>query len=210
MHGGILGAQCRPMSLHEGEIAQAAARLVVEEGMEYGPAKHRALKVLGLPARTALPGNEEVEDAVREHIALFGPDTQAQDLLALRRLAFEWMGRMSAFRPHLGGGVWRGTATRRSDIHIALFCQDEKEAEIALIDMGVRYQTSTAMGLHARAVAALSILVPCLALGERVGIHFRVYDLNDLRGALLPDARKRPPRGDLAAVSRLLHDANHE
>ena len=29
------------------EIAAAAARLVVEEGMEYGPAKRRAAKLLG-------------------------------------------------------------------------------------------------------------------------------------------------------------------
>ena len=53
------------------EIAQAAAALVVDEGLEYGPAKRRALKQLGLPARTALPSNEQVEDAVREHLALF-------------------------------------------------------------------------------------------------------------------------------------------
>jgi hypothetical protein len=35
------------------EIAATAARLVVEEGLEFGPAKHRALKELGLPARQA-------------------------------------------------------------------------------------------------------------------------------------------------------------
>ena len=58
------------------EIAQAAAALVVDEGLEYGPAKRRALKQLGLPARTALPSNEQVEDAVREHLALFCADTQ--------------------------------------------------------------------------------------------------------------------------------------
>lgn len=48
------------------EIAQTAARLVVEEGLEWGAAKHRALRQLGLPARTALPGNDLVEEAVRE------------------------------------------------------------------------------------------------------------------------------------------------
>ena len=37
------------------EIANAAARLVVEEGLEWGPAKRRAVKQLGLPARTPLP-----------------------------------------------------------------------------------------------------------------------------------------------------------
>ena len=37
------------------ELAAVAARLVVEEGLEYGAAKRRAIKQMGLPARTALP-----------------------------------------------------------------------------------------------------------------------------------------------------------
>jgi hypothetical protein len=37
-----------PHSLKE-QIAAAAAAMVVEEGLEYGPAKRRALKQLGLP-----------------------------------------------------------------------------------------------------------------------------------------------------------------
>ena len=35
--------------------------------------------------------------------------------------AVEWMERMAAFRPHLGGAVWHGTATRLSDIYLQ-FC----------------------------------------------------------------------------------------
>ena len=37
-----------------------------------------------------------------------------------------------------------------------------------------------------------------------VGVHLMVYDLDDMRGALKPDAKGRAPRGDLAAVRRLL------
>jgi hypothetical protein len=44
----------------------------------------------------------------------------------------------------------------------------------------------------------------CEALHEDVGVHLRIYDLDDLRGALLPDAQGRSPRGDLAALQRLL------
>jgi hypothetical protein len=46
------------------EIAATAARLVVEEGLEYGPAKRRALRELGLPSRSPLPGNDMLEDEV--------------------------------------------------------------------------------------------------------------------------------------------------
>jgi hypothetical protein len=186
------------------EIAAAAAALVVEEGLEYGPAKHRAVKQLGLPARTELPGNDEVEDAVREHIALFCADTQPVELVALRELALTWMQRMAAFRPYLGGAVWHGTATRLSDIYIQLFCDDPKSAEIALIDHQVDYEPRTVTGFTGGKVEALSLSSHCPGLKESVGVHLMVYDHDDLRGALRPDAKGRKPRGDLADVQKLL------
>jgi hypothetical protein len=195
------------MRTEPSEIAHTAARLVVEEGLEYGAAKHQAIKQLGLPNRTALPTNEELEEAVAEYIALFCAESQPVELLALRQLALVWMTRLAAFRPYLGGAVWHGTATRHSDIFIQLFCDDEKSAEIALIDQGVRYQPGTLKGLHGKTVPVLSIQSRCEALNEMIGIHLTVYDLDDVRGALLADSKKRPPRGDLAAVRRLLHDS---
>jgi hypothetical protein len=186
------------------EIAAVAARMVVDEGLEYGPAKRRAVKQLGLPQRTALPDNDLVEDAVREHIALFCADTQPTELRALRRLALHWMERLERFRPHLGGAVWHGTATRLSDIYLQLFCEDEKSAEIALIDLRVNYEPRTVTGLHQQPVEALSFHAPCRELGETVGVHLLVNDLDGLRGALLRDSKNRSPRGDLQAVRLLL------
>jgi hypothetical protein len=194
------------MDTLKSEIAAQAARLVVEEGLEYGPAKRQAVKQLGLPSRTPLPGNDEVEDEVREYIALFCADTQPAELLALRRLAVVWMERMVAFRPYLGGAVWHGTATRLSDIYIQLFCDDSKSAEIALIDHQVRYVPRTVVGFHGESVEALSVHAFSPELKEEVGVHLLVYDLDDVRGALRPDAKGRTPRGDLTAVRRLLHD----
>ncbi len=192
-----------PHSLKE-QIAAAAATMVVEEGLEYGPAKRRALKQLGLPARTALPDNDLVESAVRDYIALFCADTQPAELAALRELALLWMQRMAEFRPFLGGAVWRGTATRLSDIYIQLFCDDPKSAEIALIEHQVDYEPRTVTGFTGDSVEALSIRSLCKPLQETVGVHLMVYDHDDLRGALRPDARGQSPRGDLASVARLL------
>ena len=186
------------------EIAQTAARLIVEEGLEYGPAKRRALKQIDAPSRTPLPDNDLVEEAVREHIALFCADSQPAELRALRSLALSWMERMAVFRPHLGGAVWNGTATRLSDVYLQLFCDDPKSAEIALIDGGVDYEPATVQGLHGKPVDALSVGVFSRELGLVVGVHFLVYDLDDLRGALRRDARGRAPRGDMAAVRQLL------
>ena len=186
------------------EIAASAAALVVEEGLEYGPAKQRAIKQLCLPGRTALPNNEQMEDAVREYISIFCADAQPQELAALRALALVWMERLSGFRPHLAGAVWHGTATRLSDIYIQLFCDDPKSAEIALIDHDVKYEPRTVTGFTGGKVEALSVHSLCQPLNETVGVHLLVYDHDDLRGALRPDARGRVPRGDLPAVRHLL------
>ncbi len=200
-------AKWQPMESRTLEISAVAASLVVEEGLEYGPAKRRAVKQMGLPQRTPLPGNDEVEDAVMEHIAIFCADTQPAELLALRQLALLWMRRMAEFRPYLGGSVWHGTATRTSDIYIQLFCDDSKSAEISLIDHQVDYVPRTVTGFHGESVEALSVHAFCAGLKEEVGVHLLIYDKDDVRGALRPDAKGRAPRGDLAAVQRLLSES---
>lgn len=186
------------------EIAATAARMVVEEGLEYGPAKRRAVRQLGLPARAALPDNDQVEESVREYIELFCADTQPPELEALRRLALTWMERLAGFRPYLGGAVWHGTATRLSDIYLQLFCDDPKSAEIALIEHQVDYEARTVTGFTGESVEALSLSSMSPELGEPIGVHLLIYDHDDVRGALKPDAKGRSPRGDIRAVRALL------
>lgn len=187
------------------EIAAAAARLIVDEGMDWGPAKQRAARDLGVP-RAALPGNDEVEDAVREHIAIFHADTQPGELRALRELAALWMERLAEFRPHLTGAVWRGTATRLSNVHLQLYCDDSKAAEITLIDRGLDFDVAETTAGRGRQVDMLILDVPCPALGERVTLCLTILDFDDLRGALKPDARGQTERGDLAALQKLLEE----
>lgn len=194
------------MDALKAEIATVAARMVVEEGLEYGAAKRRAVKQMGLSPRSALPDNDQLEVSVEEYIAVFCADTQPAELRALREMALVWMERLESFRPHLGGAVWHGTATRRSDIYLQLFCDDPKSAEIALIDMDVRFEPRTVKGFLGGAVDALSVHVFCTELGEYIGLHLLVHDYNDLRGALKPDARGRTPRGNASALRNLLHD----
>lgn len=185
------------------EIAAAAARLIVDEGMEWGPAKQRAARDAGAP-RAALPSNDEVEAAVREHIAIFHADTQPAELRALRELAAQWMARLAEFRPHLTGAVWRGTATRLSNVHLQLYCDDSKAAEIALLDRGVSFDVAETTASKGRSVDMLILDAPCAALGERVTVCLTILDFDDLRGALKPDGRGRTERGDLAALQTLL------
>jgi hypothetical protein len=186
------------------EIAAMAARLVVDEGMEYGQAKRKAARQMARRVRpgTELPSNERVEDEVRAHIELFCADTQPAELQALRHIAARWLQRLAEFRPHLSGAVWRGTATRNSSIHIDLYCDDSKSAEIALINLGIDYDVE---GSDRDAeVDFLRLAEFSEALHDTVTIHLAVRDLDDQRGALKPDARGRSWRGDAAALQRLL------
>ena len=183
------------------EIAATAARLVVEEGLEYGPAKRRAARHLGISRPAELPSNEAVEDAVRAHLELFHADTQPAELHALRRVALGWMDRLAVFRPHLSGAAWRGTATRLSSVHIDLYCDDPKAAEIELINQRIPYDAA-----GAEDDPVLSLTAPCRELGEPVTLHLHVRDLDDLRGALKPDGRGMTMRGDAGALRRVLEE----
>jgi len=189
------------------EIAATAARLVVEEGMGYGPAKRRAVKILGKQGTRAaeLPSNDEVEDEVRVYLNLFCADTQPAELAALREVAIRWMERLAEFRPHLTGAVWRGTATRLSSVHLELYCDDSKAAELALIDKGVDYDVGGITGPRGDAIDVLTLASRSDALGELVTVHLTVLDHDDLRGALKLDVRGRTQRGDLAALRTLMN-----
>ena len=191
------------------EIATTAARLVVEEGLEYGPAKRRAARMLGRSGRRAseLPSNDRLEDEVFAYIDLFCIDTQSQELAALRRVAMTWMERLANHRPHLTGAVWRGTATRLNNVHLQLYCDDSKAAELRLIDLGVSYGVGSVPGPRGEPVDMLTVTSPCRTLREEVTVHLSVLDHDDLRGSLKPDPRGRSQRGDLVALRKLMEAA---
>ena len=165
------------------EIAAAAARLVVEEGMEYGPAKRRAARALGKHSSRSvdIPDNAAIEVEVRDYLALFCADTQPAELAALREVAAQWMERLSEFRPHLTGAVWRGTATRLSSVHLQLFCDDPKSAEISMLNRGIDFDVGSITGPRNLPVDVLSVSSPSRALGEDVTVFLTVLDHDDLR-----------------------------
>ncbi|MDL2338351.1 MAG: hypothetical protein QFE16_10960 [Pseudomonadota bacterium] len=188
------------------EIAATAAKLVVEEGMEYGPAKRRAARAFGKHgARSAeMPDNASVEEEVRAYLALFCAESQPAELAALREVAVHWMERLAEFRPHLTGAVWRGTATRLSSVHLQLFCDDPKSAEISMLNLGIDFDIGSVTGPRNLPVDLLSVSSRSPALGEEVTVFLTVLDHDDLRGGLKPDASGLTQRGDLNALRRLM------
>ncbi|GLS14000.1 hypothetical protein GCM10007935_14300 [Hydrogenophaga electricum] len=185
------------------EIAAVAARLVVEDGLEYAAAKRQAGRQLGVSPRGPWPDNAQLDAAVREHIAVFCADTQPVQLQALRELALHWMDRLAEFQPHVGGAVWHGTATQHSDIYLQLFCDDPKSLEWRLMDLRIDYQPGSVTGWKGELVDVLTVRVRSQELGP-VLIHLMAHDRDDVRGALKPDTQGRKPRGDARALRALM------
>lgn len=122
------------------QVAHAAARLMAEDGIaDYGHAKRKALRTLGLPDSHPLPPNSEVEAALKSYLALYQADEQPLRLRELRQEALRLMRFLAPFRPYLVGSVLDGTAGRNASIDIQLFADSAKDVEIFLLDHGLTY-----------------------------------------------------------------------
>jgi hypothetical protein len=137
------------------ELVHAAARLIAEDGMEYGLAKKKAVRQLGLPESFPLPGNAEVEEAVRDYHAIYADDEQAENLAWLRGAAVRLMHRLAPFSPYLTGSVLDGTAGRHARIDLLLFPDSSKEVEIFLLDQGIAFHHGTPKSDRVEAVLAI-------------------------------------------------------
>lgn len=189
------------------EIAAASALWVLEHGLDYASARRKATEQLGLAGLRGVtqPDDAMVEEAIREHLSVYGAEEQQRELRALRRLALQWMRRLAEFEPHLGGAVWRGTATRHSPVLIDVYSDDPTAPEIALLNQGVRYETGERPAARGRdSLPLIGIETPSAELSQHVPIEIAVHPLDDLRGALRADAHGRTWRGPAAALARLL------
>lgn len=124
-------------------IASLAARLMAEDGIaDYGQAKRKATRNLGLDEGVALPGNEEVETELRAYQSLYQPDEMRERLQLMRQTALEAMEALAQFRPCLTGSVLDGTAGRYSEIELDLFADSAKDVEIFLLSRNLDYAPS--------------------------------------------------------------------
>jgi hypothetical protein len=186
------------------QIAVAAARLVAQDGADYGTARRKAAaQVLGVdrPAPNLLPDNLEIEDEVRKYQALFQGPVQAARLHALRSAALAVMDELAEFRPYLTGAVLNGTAGAHDDIHLQLFAESAKEVELFLLNRNVNIELSETphfKGARHDPVETVSFL------WHKEAVHAELYDLNDLRGALKPRAGGRLQRVDAAGLRALM------
>ncbi|ATD63120.1 MAG: hypothetical protein ACOH2S_00275 [Janthinobacterium svalbardensis] len=186
------------------EIAAAAARLVAQDGADYGSAKRKAARqVLGdAPSPpNVLPDNDMIEEQVRQYNALFLPDSQPARLFQLRTIALQVMEALQQFHPLLSGPVLNGTAGPHDEIYLQLFAESAKEIHIFLLNKNVVLDMSESphfKGARYDAVETASFL------WRNEGVHAAMYELDDMRGALKAKADGKVLRTDIAGLRSLL------
>jgi hypothetical protein len=181
-------------SLLRAEIAVAAARLIAEDGADYGTAKRKAAKqILGNTKIRGdiMPDNSQIEDEVRQYNELFLGESQPLRLHHLRKLALSLMEELAAFSPYLTGAVLNGTAGEHSDIHLQLFPESAKDVEIFLINKNIDFEVSeTSHFKHGEPVETVSFM------RQNEGVHLALYEMDDVRGAI-----KISPDGKIVRAS---------
>ncbi|NWG87984.1 MAG: nucleotidyltransferase [Hydrogenophilaceae bacterium] len=130
-------------------IAQVAAQLMAEHGIrDYAFAKRKAARQLGVTDTHALPGNEEIDEALRSYHALYSPDEHAETLRAQREQALAVLEAFGQFSPMLTGAVLSGTASDHTHIEIELYADASKEFEQFLINEGASFKVADRHGRY--------------------------------------------------------------
>ena len=191
------------------EIAAAAARMIAEDGADYGTAKRKAARLILGNQRVrgdVLPDNAQIEAEVREYQALFQGDEQGRRLLHLRRIALEVMEKFADFAPYLTGAVLNGTASEHSDIHLQLFAESSKEVAVFLLNAGMDYEVSETRHFRRpdRSVETLSFF------WKQEIVHLAIYEQDDLRGGARSSSGTRIERADIAALRNLLAETGSD
>jgi len=143
----LYGRHNQAMSSLRHEIACGAAQLIAEEGFDYQSAKRKAYERVtgGLGGRIAasdLPSNQEIEEAIRDHLALFADEDQRAHCEAMRRAALALMQRLASFHPVLMGALANGTATQFSVIHLGCRAESAKELAIDFLNDGITVEAT--------------------------------------------------------------------
>ncbi len=124
-------------------IAQQAARMMAEDGVsDFGYAKKKAGRQLGVTDNTVMPSNAEIEEELRLYNTLFLSEEQPENLRELRANALFTMQLLERFNPHLTGAVLDGTAGIMSETHIHLFADSVKDVEMFLLNQQIPFDVN--------------------------------------------------------------------
>ncbi|HEX9584779.1 MAG TPA: hypothetical protein VGB36_09775 [Gammaproteobacteria bacterium] len=188
-------------------IATDAARIMAEEGVrDFQSAKRKAAARLGLPETRHLPGNDEVDSALQEHLRLFHGGRLAQSVRRLRELAAEAMRFLSKFDPRLVGSVLSGTVTSASAIELHLTADTPEEIGFWLQEHSIPYELTDR---RLRFGGDRQETFPAYRFtADDVPVELCVFDRLEAREAPLSPVDGKPmKRANLREVENLMSEA---
>jgi hypothetical protein len=185
------------------DIAAEAARIMATEGQRnYRLAKQKAAARIGATSRHALPGNREVEAALRAYQDIYGGEDHIRHLESLRHTAIRVMRLMSAYEPRLVGPVLEGTADRHSRVSLHLFSDPPEAVAMHLAERGIMYrQEERRIRWHDGRQRPVPLLVTDV---DGIPVEMALLDEIDLRQSPPSPIDGRPQkRANLAEVESL-------
>ena len=120
----------------------------------------------------------------------------------MRDLAVMWMERLAPFRPTIVGAVWNGTATRHSDIHLELYCDDSKAFPVFLLNQGVRFDETSTVNAKGQPIPVFVMTSHSAALNQKIVLQLTVWDSDDERQRPKLIAGSEPIRGTVQQLQR--------
>ena len=172
-------------------ISREAARIMAEEGVrDFHAAKRKATERLNLLEARHLPSNQEIEQALAEHLQLFHAKDLPQTLQHLRRRAIEVMRLLERFEPRLVGSLLSGNVTRYSEIQLHLSADSPELVAFFLQEHGIPYEETSK---RLRFGGERSEIVPVYGfLAEDIPVEVSVFSPTAAREAPLSPVDGRP------------------
>lgn len=174
-------------------VSVEAARIMADEGVrDFHLAKRKAADRLNVAERKHLPSNEEIEAALKQHLALFHGDRLARDLRRMREIALQAMRFLQRFNPRLVGPVLTGLLTAEAPIQLHIAADSPEEVGFLLSDHSIPHeQTEKRLRFGGERYEA----VPVYRFdAESTPIEVYVFRPEDLREPPLSPVDGRPMR----------------
>jgi hypothetical protein len=186
-------------------LAIEAARIMAEQGVDdFLLAKRKAAERLMIREQTALPGNAEIEAALREHQRLFQGEHHPQQLHGLRSDALRLMRMLREFNPHLVGSVLSGSAPAHAEITLHVFVEQTEQLALRLLEQGIEARHAEKK-LRYEADRLVSLPSFKFVAGSQA-VEIVVFPLDGIRQAPLSPVDGKPmTRADRDAVQALLN-----
>ncbi len=174
---------------------------------DYQQAKQKARDKLGLPDRSPMPRNDEIQSALVDYLKLFKPDTQHLLIKRLRQSAMQSMRFLSKFEPRLVGSVLHGTADEYAPVQIHVFAEPPELILQYLLDHNISYKLASKRIQYCDGRVQSITMCDCVADG--VATELMLFKEKDLREAPKSPIDGKPmQRMNLRELEALLSEGN--